>query len=319
LEIGSSTMAELLAKLRFPTILLFGGFALLLASASSKLDLKAWSFEGRSEVGWPLFVIGLILCSLALVVFLIQEGLISTGFRGRTRKTAGGFEGCIGRSRVALHFGRLEQVAPTDGQSRDLIVLPTNEFFDEDCLKAQGTACGAYLAAKAPRNLEKLKDEIVRARAGLKPIGQFEKRAGATETSYGTGVCISIDDPTGIPHPLLLASVATKRADTGFQADPAAVFRCLDSMARKATDERISSVYMPLLGAGKGGLTPEASLITMLLAISTLQRRLGGFDTAINIVIFRAGPGAEADVKPTQARRLLSLAVSMHASAREGR
>jgi hypothetical protein len=196
-----------------------------------------------------------------------------------------------------------------------MVMLPTNEFFDDDCVRSSNTACGAFLGARAPRHLDRLWTQIEAARIKLKPQGTFEKRRGAVETSYGTGVCLYIEDPAGLSHSLLLAAVALKRADIGFQSNPAALFQCLEAMAQVAIDERTDAIYMPLLGGGKGSLSPEASLMTTLLAVSVLQRRLGGFDSSINIVIFQPGADAAPAVEPRAARRILSLAVTMHRRA----
>lgn len=306
-------MADLLAKLKFPSLLLLGGLLLGVLSASSKIDFKNLAFDSRAEVVWPSLGLGLMLCLLGVLTFLAQEGLMPSPGLGQTRKVAHGFTGCIGSSRVNLLFGRLEDLVPTSsGAAKHMVMLPTDEFFDDDCVRASNTACGSYLGARAPRHLERLVTQIEVAKAKLKPQGEFEKRTGAVETSYGTGVCLCIEDPAGLSHSLLLAAVASKRADSGFQSNPASLFQCLEAMARLATDERVNAVYLPLLGGGKGGLTPEASLMMILLALSVLQRRLGGFDSSINIVIFQPSKDSVPAIVPRAARRVLSLAEAMY-------
>ncbi|MFL6845046.1 MAG: macro domain-containing protein [Allosphingosinicella sp.] len=307
-------VGDWLAKLKFPSLLLALGVIVSLLAISSRADLKKGVFESGPAV-WPALVLGFTLCLLGVLTFLAQEGLMPSVGLGRTRKVGNAFTACIGSSRVALHVGRLEDVVPaSSGAERQMVMLPTNEFFDDDCVHATNTACGAYVGAKIkePRYLEKLKAQIADARKGLKSLGQVEKRGGEFETTYGTGVCLFIEDPAGLPHSLLLAAVAFKRADTGFQSDPASVFQCLEKMAKRATDERVNTVYLPLLGAGKGSLSAEASLMTTLLAISTLQRRLGGFDAKINIVIFQPDKKAFPAIAPRTARKLLGLAADLH-------
>ena len=317
---ASGPVWEMLQKLKFPTLLLAAGLLLVTASAFDQINLKELVLHPRETTATLPLCGGTALILLAVLIFLLDEGLLRSFGSTAVRRTPSGFACRIGRSRIALHFGRLEaQVSNHSDDETPLVMLPTNEFFDDDCFKATGTACGAYLRAKAPNHLDKLKNEIEAEKVKREPIGQFEKEHGKSETSYGAGTCLFIEHPPGLAHSLLLAAVASKRAGIGFQSNPAYIFRCVEQMATIATDKRIASVFMPLVGAGKGGLTAGASLMTILLSLSTMQRRLGGFDSAINIVIFQADPRSEPSIDKRSARALLGLAASMHSAEKTGR
>jgi hypothetical protein len=56
--------------------------------------------------------------------------------------------------------------------------------------------------------------------------------------------------------------------------------------------ERLSKVYIPLIGGGHGGLTPELSLLCLLIStIEQIRRNAGNILREVNIVIYKKDNG----------------------------
>jgi hypothetical protein len=300
-------------KLKFPTLLLLLGALLTAASLLTGLDPKNFHPDTRSNPALTPLLLGVALVIVSALLFLMQEGLLPAVGIGFVRRAGNGLTTFIGQSRVTLRFGRLEESVPTPlPGEKQMVLLPANEFFDDDCFKATGTACGAYLTSKAASGLERLRKQVTEQLKNMKTVGEFETKANKLCKSYGAGACLFLEFPAGLSHSLVLAAVAEKRPSSGFQSNPSYLFQVIERTAEIATDHRIVTVCTPLLGAGKGGLSPEESLMTMLLSISTMQRRLGGFDAAIDIIVFKPAPGSKPVISKKAASRILSLASSMH-------
>jgi len=309
-------MWEFLTKLKFPAIVFISGVLFAFVSLFNAQDIAKLSVTPRLTLFYPGLFVGLILVIGAVLVMLSQENLIPTVNLSRARKTKYGFAAQFGRTKINVHFGRVEKIVGVieSSGSRHAIVLPANEYFDDECLAAPNTALGAFVQERFGSSRSELFREVASARTKLVTKGQFEKEKGKLESSFGTGTCLYIPNPPGVAQSLILAAVATKRAGIGITSNLTDICNALEHMFAVINDERICVATLPLLGAGKGGLSPEISLEAILLALSVAirQRKCGTVET-INLVIYRDNDDSPPVISRATTRRMLSIASYMHA------
>ena len=170
---------------------------------------------------------------------------------------------------LGVRHGRIEEVAPDDTRA---VVLPVNEFFDRECFDDARTAVGAFAGAHFPDQYDALHDLARQQLAGA-PTDVVARRPGVMLPSYGAGKCIFLDRPLQSKHRLILAAVTTDRASTGLECEVPFLHQALKQIESILATNRMSSVAMPLMGAGAGNLRREVALFTLILGLSELPRR----------------------------------------------
>ena len=85
-----------------------------------------------------------------------------------------------------------------------------------------------------------------------------------------------LDQPLGSKFRLIFAAVATDRAPDGLRTDLSTIFQVIERIRCIIAEERIASVYLPLLGAGKGGVAPEIAFLILVTALLEARCKGGG-------------------------------------------
>ena len=68
-----------------------------------------------------------------------------------------------------------------------------------------------------------------------------------------------------------MVSVTTQRSNEGLRADASYIFEAVRSLQQLMANNRLSCLYIPILGSGHGGLKQEISLACMLIAFGELN------------------------------------------------
>lgn len=222
---------------------------------------------------------------------------------GRVRATASGYQFQLGGSTINVLPGRIEHVSCDSPDC--LIALPANEYFDDECISDSRSALGAWMQRYHGDRIDGIRQMICGCLDGA-PCNEVDKRPDTKAMSYGIGHSVFLDRPFDSPHRVALVSVTTQRADAGLRAAPADIFSAVLSIQRLMANHRLTRVYLPLMGAGHGGLRGEASLLCMLLAFAGGEgvRR----PSEINIVVFRANEQASPEIPAGTLRSVLELA-----------
>lgn len=223
----------------------------------------------------------------------IRDAILREGPRRGSRDTATQLtqvraQGCgssfvLGGTTIEVSHGLIQDAASDEEIG---IVLPANEFFDDDCVNDPKSALGAFVQHFFHGEVPAFQHLMAQA-LERRPTTLVEKRPGVTARSYGVGECVVLDRPLGRPLRILLVAVTTDRHPMGLHSD----MRCLVDGVRnvlvEAHQHRIARLAMPLLGAGHGGLTPEHSLSTMLLALADAIRVGVRRPTSVTILVYR--------------------------------
>ena len=83
------------------------------------------------------------------------------------------------------------------------------------------------------------------------------------------------------------------------------------ALSQLMANSRLTRLYVPTLGGGHGGLKPDVSLLSLLLAFAELRGRLGHVHLReVNIIVFRSSPESSPSVSESVARRALTFAAN---------
>ena len=307
-------MFNFLEKQQYPVILGVLGFFLALISYFEVKDITKLQILRAASPIYPLYILGLLLIIISIVIYLSEQlgsdkifGKVPlTWFKtGKVKKLKNGISSVINRSVINIIFGQIESIKRDIDTS--LVVLPANEFFDDECINDKKSALGAFIQAEYPNQTDKIQD-LINKKLETVPSENTEKETGVFQLSYGVGTGIYLDRPLSSNNRILFLSVTTKRAGEGLRAEMSYIFKAVNEIQRVMADKRLSSVYVPLLGSGHGGLMKEVALFGMLLAVcDVLTRPSGQSIKEFNIVIFQADKNLQPSVSPNSSERLLKI------------
>jgi len=304
-------LKDLLLKQRYPAILLVAGFILVFASNYS---LSGKLTEPQVQRQQPRLLLGVfgVLCVLgSAALFLIDEDFVAYRRGCKISTTKNGFETKFRESTLSVDFGLLQDLYdPLDPGS--VVVLPANEFFDERCFRDERTAAGSFVGKYfSPGGADELRD-LVHSELSKKGYGPATDDPVATQHSYGVGTCLYLGQPLGQPVRIVFAAVASDRQPHGLRADLATVFRAVEEIKCNLANERLTTVFIPLLGAGKGGVPAEIAFMTLVSALLEARCRDGGHHLErMHIVVFQGG-AMEPQVQRRKAKRALRQLVSLY-------
>ena len=214
----------------------------------NKLELK-----GRSSMSVVYLLTGLGLMCMSVLLYILEYEDFAFWTRCKLTITDSGFKTVYRDTEVHIDFGVLQELySPIDGPA---VVLPANEFFDDRCFNDVHTVAGAFIRAVFDASQAGNLKSVVAQKLESYNFECIERQNKEILRSYGTGTCIFVDHPFGTPHRVILGAVATDREDTGLRTEMASIFQVMHGVHQIVAKERnISTIYIPLLGAGKGGV-----------------------------------------------------------------
>ena len=111
------------------------------------------------------------------------------------------------------------------------------------------------------------------------------------------------------------ASVASDRQPDGLRTELSTIFKVVDKIRCIIAEETVTSVYLPLLGAGKGGVTAEIALHTVLAALLDSRCKSGGHHfREIHLVVY-APEGRPPELAPTRVANLFEHILGLYQTA----
>jgi hypothetical protein len=208
---------------------------------------------------------------------------------------------------IRVVTGSIEKQVLVGGSA---IVLPCNEYFDDECAADARSALGAYVGrafeGQAKAFIALANEEC---RKGLGPGVEQQKTNELRAESFGAGRCVLLKEPLGRSTPVALISTTTQRARHGLTGRIAYLFDGMHELVGRLADARINEITMPLLGAGHGAIYPPLALVGLLLAIAEAVRYSPGGQSLkrITIVVFKKDESSSAEVDSVVIRRALAL------------
>lgn len=302
-------MYKFFEKQKYPVILLVMGVLLILTGFFDITDIAKFQITARSKPNSILVVFGCILSITSIFIYLFDELTLGwLGFR-RITKLNTGFGTKLSNTEINIMFGRLENIA--DELEESMIVLPANEFFDDECINDKKSALGAYVNHKFTNQIEQVEDLITKELSGFES-SEVEKEAGVKQDSYGIGTGVFLKRPLNSRQPVLFIAVTTKRAGEGLQAEMSYIFQAVRKIQNIMADHRIDSVCVPVMGSGHGGLKKEVALFGLLLAIcDSITKSHGHHIRQVNVVVFKSSEDSTPSISRIVTKRLLRIATGM--------
>ncbi len=285
------------------------GLILLMLSYFRITDTTGFQLSPYNKPIYGLLAFGLFLTLSSILLYVWMESDLRSWVHSvKVKRTAGGYQVPLGPSRVNVAYGKIED-ADLIGPS-NAVVLPANEFFDDECIRDDRSALGAYMLRHFPGKIEDIQ-RLVAARLENLPSKTVEKEKGALKTSYGIGTCVFLETPSSPSHRIILTAVTEKRAGTGLKAEISFIYRAIREVVSVADDQRLSDLYMPVIGSGHGGLRTEVALFSMVSALFEVLCKPFGHRLNINIVVFRNDARSKPEVSPKALRGVLRVAAGM--------
>jgi hypothetical protein len=189
---------------------------------------------------------------------------------------------------MSVGFGRIEEGVTPEGNG--VVVLPANEFFDDECILDRRSALGAFVQTHFKEKAESFQS-VIKAELKKYEPRLVEKEPGIYAPSYGVGTVVFLERSALSKFNVAPVAVTTKRAGEGLRASPSFILDAIASIGRLVADKRLASVHLPLLGAGHGGIPPAVSLQCILIGLSELAWTPAGHHLKrCHITVFQKGP-----------------------------
>lgn len=197
---------------------------------------------------------------------------------------------------INIIYGKINDFQEYD--KRTLVILPANDKFDDECIEDIGSVLGSFVRSLYPNGNENFKSDIRK---------ELQKK---NPESFVVGDWISIDAKSSISEFKIGIVAVTNKIDDDIIASSENVMLAFKGISRIMIKERIQKVYLPLMGSGHGGLSPELSLLCLLIsAIEQIRRNAGNILRDVNIVIYKRDNG-EREVPAVRMKRIVKFVLN---------
>jgi hypothetical protein len=157
---------------------------------------------------------------------------------------------------ISVVTGKIEDFG---GGEHAAVVLPANTSFDDQCIRDNRTALGSFFLRHFPTGVGEIQ-KLIRDEA-IKDLG----KTGQDFISAPSGTTVFLDKPFGSLFRVMVTAVTTADPDQGITADTLSLLASLKQVFKMASQKRISSLTMPVMGTGHGGLDFKAALSLILV------------------------------------------------------
>jgi len=302
-------MFKFLEKQSYLAILLVLGVLLIVFSLFDVNDISKLQLTAREGVIWFLAGIGILL-TVASLFFYAQDRLTLGWFKSAPVHQKGDhLQAKCKHAQIGVYFGQIQEVANNFPNS--MVVLPANEYFDDECIHDKKSALGAYVGSAFPNQAADVQ-LLIKQNLAASESTMVEKEPGVTQASFGVGSGVFLKNPLHSDQPVLLLAVTTKRSGEGLRAEMSYIFEAVKKIQQVASDNRIDSVCIPIMGTGHGGLPKSVGLFSLILAICDgVSKPSGHHISEYNIVVFRPGHGQAPAVSARASKRILKTAIGL--------
>jgi len=144
------------------------------------------------------------------------------------------------------------------GEKNKVVLLPANTSFDEKCITDANSALGSYFQKNYSSKIDITKKTIIDLATEKFSLSSEKKCA-----NFGDTILLSEYD--GEKVNILISAVTQDNPSIGIQANAIGVMSSIRNALMLCSENRFSSLTMPIIGTGQGGLKLNISL--MLICI----------------------------------------------------
>lgn len=281
-------------------------------------DITKFSIEALPTPNFTALVIGIIFLLISIIIFF-ELGVDIFNLNTIKIKNLKNDGLCvqIERACILIHFSKIEGI---EKKADAVVVLPSNEYFDDDCIKDKKSSLGAYIDKYFKNQIPEFQRAVSKELTEKNvPFTEQNKKEGEPpQNSYGIGTSILLTKPINTSETVLLVSVTEQRAGLGLYSNISFVYKAVNGIYKKVIDNRIRNIYVPLLGSGHGGLNKRVALLALVTAFAELIKKDGGNKIqTLNIVIFKGEK--DADIERKIVRKILKFGVGLAIAKDNGR
>lgn len=235
----------------------------------------------------------------------IFEGLDPTLVTEKEGAVSAQVSGC----EITAVTGRIEDFSIAD---QTAVVLPCNEYFDDECAFDTRSALGAYVNRTFSGRVQDFMSHVKsECDSRLGPGTMRQKKERECALSYGAGRALLIRRALGSTVSIALLSTTTQRAGQGLAAKASFVFEAMCELVTRLVDERINQIVIPILGAGHGGMDPSTAFVVLVLALAEAIRYVPGRPLrSATIINFQKDADSTPQIDAVVVRRALALAAA---------
>ena len=197
---------------------------------------------------------------------------------------------------IRVRYGRIEQCEPSNTMA---VVLPCNEYFDDECAFDARSALGAYVNKVFPGQVMAFMTLVRDERKNrLGPGGRTPEDGKRTVIKLWRWASAPLEDSSRFESANRLI------AKSSFISEG------ISELMTRLADERLYEVVMPVLGAGHGGMDSTVAFVTLVLALAEAVRYFPGGGRPLRkatIIVFRKDSASSPEIDPIVIRRTLAI------------
>jgi O-acetyl-ADP-ribose deacetylase (regulator of RNase III) len=108
--------------------------------------------------------------------------------------------------------------------------------------------------------------EISNLPALFKGILDSSGKQPIATNQYAPGTTFILPDRFWKPAKIVVTASTIRSSQTGMNSNPYIICNCVEGILRATADERVDTIYLPILGSGHGGVDRGLALLFLLLA-----------------------------------------------------
>jgi hypothetical protein len=200
---------------------------------------------------------------------------------------------------INITYGNINNLEDYDKNT--LVVLPANDKFDDQCIDDIRSTLGAFMNTLYPNGNEDIK-RFIRS--------ELEKRGEIGRFDIGNWIYKYDLRHNGTSFNIGIVAVTHLKEDGNIIAYTEDVISAFKGICKIVNEKRLSKIFIPLIGSGHGGLSPEVSLLCLLLSIlERLRNEEGRRLREIYIVIYKGNDGKK-DILDSTMKNIVKFALT---------
>ena len=178
------------------------------------------------------------------------------------------------------------------------MVLPANDKFDDECVDDKKSVLGSFSNSLFPSGNHEFK-EMIKKELAKRENDKFD---------IGNWIYLHNIKSSNNIFNVGIVAVTHLKEDGNILAYSENIMLAFKGIHKMMTQKRIKTVYLPLVGSGHGGLTPELSLLCLLISIVEGFKKEDGHTLKnINIVIYKKD-NVDKDVSYKRMKKITKFA-----------
>ncbi len=236
--------------------------------------MKEWTFNLKTQPNLYLFIPGGL---LFILFFLLQKR--QRFQKAVIEKVRGGYKLKLDSNHfILLVTGNIEEFT---GNEHAAVVLPANTSFDDLCIHDSRSALGSFCLKYFPTGIEQIQKIIREAAIEECKIDQKDFKHAPLGTS------VLIKNPLGSAFQIIICAITTVDQERGIQADTLSLISSVKQIFQKASQNRISSLTMPVIGTGHGGIDFKTALSMLLVqCMNSMQHEGAHHVRDVKVVVY---------------------------------